>query len=162
MAAKSKQPEAPPERRGWAGQIAPDIMAVAGAAFAQKGFSDPALILQWEKIAGAETARLCRPLRLSQGPQGAVLTLMAEPAAAVFLLHESRSLCERINTYFGHPVVARLRFVQAALAQRPPLPKPIRPAAEMTQDDPAREFEGPEGIREALWRLARARHNRQG
>ncbi|GAA0537732.1 hypothetical protein FHS83_003488 [Rhizomicrobium palustre] len=163
MAAKKPPPpDAPPERRGRAGQIAPDIMAIAGSAFAQKGFTDPALVLQWEKIAGPETARICRPLRFSQGPQGGVLTLLAEPAAALFLQHETRTLCARINTYFGHPLVARLRFVQGALAHRPPPPKPIRPAAEMAQDDPARQFEGREDVREALWRLARARHNQRG
>jgi len=164
MAAEKKPPKQPdghPERRGWIGQIAPDVMAIAGAAFANKGFSDPGLILHWEKIAGAETARLTRPLRLSQSAQGGVLTLLAEPAAAVFLQHESRTLCERINTYFGHPVVARLRFVQGALAHRPPPPKPLRPAAEVAPEDPARNFDGPEGIREALWKLARARHNRR-
>jgi len=155
-----KDPDAPPERRGRAGQIAPDVMATAAAAFAHKGFADPALVLHWEKIAGPEAARIARPLRLSQGPQGGVLTLLAEPAAALFLQHETRTLCERINTYFGHPVVARLRFVQGALARRPPAPKPVHPAAEMAPGDPAREFEGPDGVREALWKLARARHNR--
>jgi hypothetical protein len=161
MAIKKNDPEMPPARRNTIGQIAPDVLAVARAAFTQKGFSDPAIILHWEKIAGAETARLCRPLRLSQGPQGGVLTLLAEPAAAVFLQHETRTLCEHINGYFGHTLVSRLRFVQGALAQHPPAPKPPRPAAEMAPDDPARQFDGPEGVREALWKLARARHNRR-
>ncbi len=160
MAAQDKT-DAPPQRRNWAAQFAPDALAAGHAALARAGFSDPALILHWETIAGPETARLARPLRLSQGPQGGVLTLQSEPAAAVFLQHESRSLCGRINRYFGHPVVARLRFVQAALPQRPAAPPPARPAAEIPPGDPALAFQGPDGVREALWRLARARHNRR-
>ncbi len=160
MAAKDT-PETPPQRRNWAAQMAPDAMAAGHAALARAGFSDPALILQWEKIAGPETARLARPLKLSQGAQGGVLTLQAEPAAAVFLQHESRSLIERINRYFGHPLVARLRFVQAALPQRPAAPPQLRPAAEIPPGDPVLSFNGPDGMREALCRLARARHNRR-
>jgi hypothetical protein len=158
MAAKDKT-EAPPKRRNWAAQMAPDALVAAHAAMTRAGFSDPSLILQWPKIAGAETARLARPLRLSQGPQGGVLTLQAEPAAAVFLQHDSRNLCERINRYFGQPVVARLRFVQAVLPQRPTPPPPSLPAAEIPSGDPVLSFNGPDGMREALCRLARARHN---
>jgi hypothetical protein len=160
MAAKDK-PEIPPQRRNWAAQMAPDAMAAGAAALSRAGFSDPALILQWEKIAGPETARLARPLKLSQGAQGGVLTLQAEPAAAVFLQHETRSLCERINRFFGMPLVARLRFVQTALPHRPPAPKPVRPATEIAPNDPVLSFNGPDGVREALCRLARARHNRR-
>lgn len=160
MAAKDKL-EIPPQRRNWAAQMAPDAMVAGGAAFARAGFSDPALILQWEKIAGPETARLTRPLKLSQGAQGGVLTLQAEPAAAVFLQHESRTLIERINRYFGRPLVTRLRFVQAALPQRPQPPPQHRPAAEVPPGDPVLSFSGPDGVREALCRLARARHNQR-
>lgn len=155
---KSGDDDTLPERRGWVSQIAPDILASAKPALSRAGFLDPALILHWPEVAGAETARLCRPLRLSQSAQGGVLTLLAEPAAAVFLQHETRSLCDRINAYFGHPLVARLRFVQAPLAQRPPVALPPPPAAEIAADDPARAFVGPDAIKEALLSLARARH----
>lgn len=154
--------DAPTERRGWASQVAPDLLLTAKSALSRAGFTDPALILNWAEVAGADTARLCRPLRLSQGAQGGVLTLLAEPAAAVFLQHESRTLCNRINAYFGHPLVMRLRFVQAPLAQRPPPPKPPKVPAEIAPSDPARGFVGPDAIREALLRLARARHTRTG
>jgi Uncharacterized protein conserved in bacteria len=158
---KTSSEEPPLERRKWAAQVAPDMLAAANAALAQKGFADPALVLNWPQIAGDATARMCRPLRLSQSAQGGVLTLLAEPAAALFLQHETRSLCDRINRYFGHPLVARLRFVQAPLAQRPPPPIPLKPAAEIAPNDPVRAFVGPDAMREALCRLARARHNRR-
>ena len=149
-----------PARRNWAGPVANDATNAGHAAFIRAGFADPTLVLHWERIAGPEVARLARPLRLSEGPHGGVLTLLAEPGAAVFLQHETRPLCERINTYLGRGAVARLKFVQGALTHRPPPPPSLKPAQELTPDDPALGYRGPEGLREALWRLARARHSR--
>ena len=160
--AKAKKPteDGAPPRRNWAGPVSNDATSAGHAAFVRAGFADPTLVLHWEKIAGTEVARLCRPLRLSEGPHGGVLTLLAEPGAAVFLQHETRPLCERINTYLGRGAVARLKFVQGALTHRPPPPPSLRPAPELMPDDPALAYCGPEGLREALWRLARARHSR--
>jgi hypothetical protein len=160
--AKAKKPSAgdPSPRRNWVAPVSGVAAGLGGAAFARAGFSDPTLVLHWDKIAGPEVARLARPMRLSEGPQGGVLTLMAEPGAAVFLQHETRALAERINTYLGRPAIARLKFVQAALTQREPLPPNPKPAQEIAPSDPALSYQGPEGLREALWRLARARHSR--
>jgi hypothetical protein len=157
--AKAKDPEAPPERRNWAGAVGSDTAPLGAAAFARAGFADPSLVLHWEKIAGPEVARLTRPLRLAQGAQGGVLTLMAEPGAALFLSHETRALAERINTYLGRPAVARLKFVQASLARRAaPVPN-LKPAQAIASSDPVLSYAGPEGLREALLKLARARHS---
>lgn len=146
-----------PSRRNWVGPLATDASAVGQTAFLRAGFSDPALVLHWEEIAGPETARLARPLRLSQGPQGGVLTLLAEPGAAVFLQHETRALCDRINSFLGRSAVARLKFIQGSLTQRPaPQPK-LKVPETLALSDPARHYQGPEGVREALLRLARAR-----
>jgi hypothetical protein len=160
--AKAKKPleDGAPARRNWAGAVATDAANVGQTAFVRAGFADPSLVVHWEEIAGPEVARLARPLRLSEGPHGGVLTLLAEPGAAVFLQHETRSLCERINTYLGRGAVTRLKFVQGALTQRLPPPPCRKPAPDLTPDDPARGYDGPEGLREALWRLARARHSR--
>jgi len=152
--------EEQPARRNWVSALAPDAEAAARSAFARAGFNDPTLVLRWEEIAGAETARLAVPVRLSEGPHGGVLTLKAEPGAAVFLQHETRPLCERINAYLGRPAVARLKFVQGSLqprsgpAAKRPMPGPL-PAA-----DPARKYQGPQGLRDALLALARARQTK--
>jgi hypothetical protein len=149
-----------PQRRNWVSPLAPVAAAAAQAAFARAGFPDPTLVLRWEEIAGPETARLARPIRFSQGPNGGVLTLKAEPGAALFLQHESRPLCERINAYLGRPAVSRLRFVQGPLTPRPAsrlhkaTPGTVPPA------DPVQKYHGPEGLGEALRNLARARRSR--
>lgn len=154
--AKDKPPE-PPRRRNWAGAIASDARANAQTAFARAGFADPTLVLRWEEIAGPETARLAQPIKISEGPSGGVLTLRAEPGAALFLQHETRALTERINAFLGRPAVARLRFVQGPLAARPvvkkrPVPPPPPPS------DPAFRFTGPDRVKDALLALARARN----
>ena len=149
--------EPPPQRRNRADAVSRDATIAARTAFARAGFSDPTLVLRWTEIAGAETARLARPLRLTDGATGGTLTLKAEPAAALFLQHESRALCARINGYLGRDAVARLRFVQGTLAAPPPPPPkgaaPVEPAA----SDPARRWQGPPGLGDALLNLARSR-----
>lgn len=151
--------DAPPKRRNWVSPLAPDVVLAGHAAFVRAGFADPTLVVHWAEIAGAETARLARPLRLSQGPNGGVLTLLAEPGAAVFLQHDSRALCERINTYLGRTAVARLKFVQGTLTQPPKQQPHLKVPDTVSPTDPARRYIGPDGVREALWRLARARRS---
>ncbi len=150
-----KQPE--PPRRGRVGEVSGDATLAARGAFVRAGFSDPTLVLRWSEIAGPDTARLARPLRLTDSPSGGVLTLKAEPAAALFLQHESRALCARINSYLGRVAVVRLKFVQGTLADAPPppprRPQPVEPAAA----DPVRRWQGPPNLGQALLNLARQR-----
>jgi hypothetical protein len=157
QSANDKQPEPPPKRRGWAGEVGGDATLAARNAFMRAGFADPTLVLRWTEIAGADTARLCRPIKLSESATGGVLTLKAEPAAALFLQHESRALCARINSYLGRVAVVRLRFVQGPLAMPAPpppkRPKPSEPAA----NDPARRWQGPPNLGQAILNLARQR-----
>ena len=157
-----KQPDLPPKRRGWIGEVGGDATLAAKTAFARAGFSDPSLVLRWSEIAGAETARLARPIRLSESASGGVLTLKAEPAAALFLQHEGRALCARINSYLGRVAVSRLRFVQGPLMQ-PHVPAPKRPKAiDPAPTDPARRWQGPPHLGEALLNLARQRTRERG
>ena len=158
----SRQPEAPAKRRGWIGVVGGDATLAARSAFARAGFSDPSLVLRWNEIAGAETARLARPVKLTETAHGGVLTLKAEPAAALFLQHESRALCARINGYLGRDAVARLRFVQGTLVAPPPPPPKQPKPAEPPPADPVRRWQGPTSLGESLlnlarWRAARAR-----
>lgn len=160
MASKAKDKQIPlplPQRRGRPAALGDEVRPNGQAAFDRAGFADPTLLLHWEEIAGPDTARLTRPLKLTEGPSGGVLTLKAEPGAAVFLQHETRPLCERINAYLGRQAVARLRFVQGSI--KPPPPPPVRRKAKapVLPTDPALKYQGPEGLKDALVRLAKAR-----
>ena len=100
--------------------------------FLRAGFSDPTLVLRWQDIAGPEVARLAQPVKFSEGPSGGTLTLRAAPGAALFLAHEKRALCDRINAYLGRPAVAQLKFSQGALpaaAANAPTPETGRSVA---------------------------------
>jgi hypothetical protein len=153
---KTTEPQTPP-RRNRAHPIVEGARTESAPAFGRAGFRDATLVLRWDDIAGPETARIARPIKFSEGPQGGVLTLKAEPGAALFLQHESRALIERVNAFLGRPAVARLRFVQGPLVRRSqPVKRPAR-ISEVLPDDPAVSFHGPESIRAALLKLARRR-----
>lgn len=156
---KDKQPDQPPPRRGRATPLGAEASLAGQTAFIRAGFADPTLVLRWGEIAGSETAALAQPVSLKEGPSGGVLTLKAEPGAAVYLQHDSPALCARINSYLGRQAVTRLRFVQGALPPRAkPMPRPTSkqplPAA-----DAAQKYQGPEGLRDALLSLAQRRRS---
>jgi hypothetical protein len=155
QAGTQSSPEAPPLRRNWAASVAQDAGPLAGAAFARAGFADPSLVLRWTEIAGAAVARIARPVRFSQ--KDGVLTLLAEPGAALFLGHESRVLTARINAWAGRQLVSRIKFVQGRLSASPSLSPPPRPARNLNPSDPSNSYEGPERLKAALQSLARWR-----
>jgi hypothetical protein len=129
------------------------------AAFTRAGFNDPTLVLRWAEIAGPEVARIARPLKFNQA--SGVLTLLAEPGAALFLGHDSRSLAGRINGYLGQGAVTRIKFVQGMLAAPPAPARPPKPNAAPDPQDPVHQYRGPENLKNALQSLARWRPGRQ-
>jgi hypothetical protein len=147
----------PPPRRARVTAVGIDAAILARAAFERAGFDDATLVLRWREIVGPEVARIARPLRISQSPSGKVLTLSADPAAALFLQHESRALCARITAFLGR-TVQRLRFVPGEIAPEPERPPPKNPQ-DFAADDPARIFEGPDDLKSALHALARVRRS---
>jgi hypothetical protein len=157
----SSTAEEPVLRRGRVAAVARDTGSLGGAAFTRAGFNDPNLVLHWTEIAGPEIARIARPLKFSEGASGGVLTLLAEPGAALFLGHDSRALTERVNTYLGRAAVSRVKFVQGALTPLPVPPRPPKPAPAARTDDPVHKYQGPEGLKNALQSLARWRAPRQ-
>ena len=114
-----KQDEA---RRGWPGALRSDAHGLTEAAVRRAGFPDPALVFRWADIAGPDTARVARPVRCRAGAGGLVLTIRCEPAASVFLQHETRALLERVNAFLGARAVARIQVVTGALSAEPALP----------------------------------------
>lgn len=157
MAQTPKETQEPPQRRGRASALAGEARVTAATAFQRMGFTDPALVLRWREIAGAEVARLAQPLKLHDGPSGGTLTLRAVPGAALFLAHEKRALAERINAFLGRPAISQIKFVQGALPPRFAPPPPQKKPHALSDADPARAFAGPEGLARALQALARRR-----
>ena len=149
--------EAAPIRSNRALAIGSHAGSVANALLLRAGFGDPTLVLRWQEIAGSEVARLARPLKFSEGPSGGTLTLRAAPGAALFLAHEKRALCDRINAYLGRPAVAQLKFSQGAFLPPPPIPPRQKPAGPLPAGDPSRRYQGPERLAKALQALARRR-----
>ena len=145
--AKQPPPNEPPPRRKRAAAIGAEAAQLARAGFERAGFSEPGLVLRWKEIVGAEVARLARPVRLTQSASGGVLTLKADPAASVFLQHETRLLCGRINDYLGRDAVRRLRFVPAEIAPEPKRPRRRPVPADAAEEDPARRFAGKDSLR---------------
>jgi len=145
-------------RRGFGRAAGEDVLAAAAPALARAGFADPSLVLRWAEIVGPEVARVAEPLRLTEGPEGAVLALRAEPGAAVFLQHETRALLERLNAYLGANQgagrITRIRLVNGALSR--PAEPPPHPAAAMPQSEKAGQI-WPLGLAGALDRLSRLR-----
>jgi hypothetical protein len=158
--ARTHLPKQPPEpgetpRRGRAFAVGGDAGQAAHAAFARAGFEDPALVLRWTEIAGPDISRIARPLRFQE--KTGILTLLAEPGAALFLGHDSRHLAARINAYLGRPAVTKVKFVQGAVSQPPRPPKPAKPGTEPGNDDPVHKYRGPEALKTALKSLSRWR-----
>jgi hypothetical protein len=146
-----------PVRHRRAVPVASDARVVGASAFTRAGFGDPSLVLRWREIAGPEVARLAQPVRLADGPSGGTLTLRTVPGAALFLGHEKRALCERINAYLGRPAVTQIKFSQGAPVIRPVPPTRHKPAGPLPPSDPSRLYQGPEGLARALQALARRR-----
>ena len=150
-----KQPQTARRNRSEpVGRQAGDLGSVA---LIHMGFRDPTLVLRWDDIAGKDIARIARPMKFAEGAHGGTLTLRAEPGAALFLQHETRQLCERINAYLGRAAVTKLRFVQGPLTPKLIHNPPPKRAADAPPGDPALSYKGPESLREALVNLARAR-----
>ena len=110
----------------------------------------------WSAIVGPEWALVAWPVAL--GRDG-VLKLHTRPMAALELQHRAPLLIERINLYFGRPMVTRLTLIQATL---PASPEPLALAMRSPVDGDATvldprlsDIADPE-LRAALGRLARA------
>ena len=91
-------------------------------AFTKFGFADDHVLTRWQEIVGPQMARLTSPERLSRPQKGAsggsTLTVRVAGAAALEMQHLAPQIIDKINGFYGRPMVARLKLVQG------PLPKP--------------------------------------
>lgn len=156
-AARGRPPIQPLPRAGaFAGKVLRPIAKRFGPTLAE-------LTERWPEIAGERLARMARPMRLTQGRDGGILTLLARGPAATLIQAESSRIIERANFYCGGKVVARLKIQQGPLhdAAAPGRPAP-RPAPQgltpSEADSVARHAAGARSpaLRTALERLGRA------
>ncbi|MGD1934244.1 MAG: DUF721 domain-containing protein [Candidatus Phaeomarinobacter sp.] len=92
-------------------------------AFTKFGFADDHVLTRWQEIVGPQMARLTSPERLSR-PQkgksgGSTLTVRVAGAAALEMQHLAPQIIDKINSFYGRPMVARLKLVQGPLPARP-------------------------------------------
>ncbi|HEX3485743.1 MAG TPA: DUF721 domain-containing protein [Micropepsaceae bacterium] len=131
----------------------------AKTAFVRAGFTDMTFLLRWPEIAGAQIARITRPAKWQDGPEGATLTLRCEAGAIVFLQHQTRELTDRLNAYLGRGRISRLKLVPGRLEQMPEPPAHPAPMACVPTGKP--ELSHALGrLGEARSRLKTARHAR--
>ena len=153
--AKNREPQENSARRGWVEPASRSALGHTNAALARAGFTDATLVLRWAEIVGHDVARVAVPLKLSQGPNGATLTLKCESSAAVFLQHQTRQIAERLNAYLGGGAIARIALVPGKLARAAEPPQ--HPAANRPKSD---DKERPPTLAGALESLASARAGR--
>lgn len=110
----------------------------------------------WAAIVGPDWTDVTWPTALGRG---GVLKLRAASAAALEIQHRAPLLIERINGFFGRPVITRLALVQGPL----PLPSPpggrflrvLLPGESTALDERLADIADPE-LRAALARFGRA------
>ena len=111
---------------------------------------------EWAAIVGSDWAAVTWPTAL--GRDGA-LKLRTASGAALELQHRAPLLIERINLFFGRPVISRLALVQGplplALPPTGPVLRPLAPSEVKALDAQLSEIAEPE-LRDALARLGRA------
>ncbi|MFO7854681.1 MAG: DciA family protein [Paracoccaceae bacterium] len=83
-------------------------------AAARKGFAETRVLTDWEAIAGAELASLCRPVKVSYAGKGfgATLIVLADGARAPEVEMLGPRIVERVNAHYGYRAISRLKVVQ--------------------------------------------------
>lgn len=113
MPAADPPPSAAPRRLRFepAGTLLARLIRKTGEG---RGFSQARLLTDWVEVAGADLARLCRPVRISYAKRGlgATLILEAPGAAAPMLSLRLDTLRARINAVYGYAAISRIQLVQ--------------------------------------------------
>jgi hypothetical protein len=81
----------------------------------KRGFREASLLVEWDKVVGAEYAQALRPVKISHGrgePYEAVLYAEAEPHRALELQYNALHILDRINTYFGCRAITTLKILK--------------------------------------------------
>ena len=156
-------------RRGGGLRRLPDLLTrLLDPASRRRGLAEARVLTDWPSIVGAALAARCQPVKLTGGGHGhgGILHVHVAGTAALELQHSEPQLIERINSYFGHPAVARLRLIQAPPARRAtPGPAPVAPplgADERAQIESLVQPVADDALRAALAGLGATLRSRSG
>ncbi|MGC1261416.1 DUF721 domain-containing protein [Jannaschia helgolandensis] len=139
----------------------------------KRGFSETRLLTHWAEIAGADTATICRPIKVGfpRGGFGAVLTLLTTGAQAPMLQMRLPQIIERVNACYGYRAISRIDITQTAptgfaegQAEFAPKPKPRVQPSEQARTLAREQAQGvgDEGLRRSLEQLAANIISKQG
>ena len=139
----------------------------------KRGFSETRLLTHWAEIAGADTATICRPVKVGfpRGGFGAVLTLLTTGAQAPMLQMRLPQIIERVNACYGYRAISRIDITQTAptgfaegQAEFAPKPKPRVQPSEQARTLAREQAQGvgDEGLRRSLEQLAANIISKQG
>ncbi|HAH10550.1 MAG TPA: hypothetical protein DCL54_11805 [Alphaproteobacteria bacterium] len=130
------------------------VHALMAQAFRERGFKTPQIPLRWRAFAGDALARITAPQSLSA--EG-VLTISADPTAALFIQHQGMAIVQKINAALGADTVKRLKVVNGKFPTPAPYsaPKtrPLTPAQQAALNDTLAPVQDSE-LKAALARLA--------
>ena len=139
--------------------FAQDAGALLRHHLAARGFGEVDLVTRWAAIAGTHLAQRCLPQRLSgKAEDGATLTLLADDRAALELQHQTPQLIDKINTYFGRPVVKKIKVIVGDIPQPVAAPPPAR---RLTSAEEAALTQATDAIADPALRSAFTRLGRQ-
>lgn len=130
-----------------------------------RGFAVARLLTHWEEIAGADMARITRPVKVGYGREGmgATLTLLTTGSMAPMIEMQKEKLREKVNAVYGYAAISRILLTQtaatgfaegqAAFTTAPP----AKPAPSAAVQQEAKRTAAPiqdDGLRQALEALA--------
>ncbi|SMX40696.1 DUF721 domain-containing protein [Maliponia aquimaris] len=81
-----------------------------------RGFAQTRVLTHWDEIAGADIARIARPVEVSysKGGFGGTLTLLTTGAMAPVVEMRREEIRARINAVYGYNAISRVRVTQTA------------------------------------------------
>lgn len=119
-------PEQPGDKRGGSGPraIAETAQRLTKRPMGKRGFTEAALIAEWQSVVGSLLGGATLPLRIvfprGERIAGTLHVRVASGALATELQHQEPLVIQRINGYFGYGAVARLAIVQGPVPRRQP------------------------------------------
>lgn len=141
--------------------LAAPLSKATRAALRRHGFAAGDILSHWREIVGDTLAAQTCPEKLSfaAAEGGGTLRVRVDGPLGIELQHLAPLVIERINTYYGHRAVARMKLVQGPVAPPaspppPPRLRPLSPSEERTLDGCVEATADPE-LREALRALGR-------